>query len=316
VATNPDVLICESLEKSFGTRKAVDNVTFRISLGECYGLLGPNGAGKTTTISIACGLLEPDSGSVEICGEKLFYHSTAPKMHIGYVPQEIALYSELSTSKNLEFFGHLYGLSGSHLHKRVKEVLEIVGLQDRANERISNFSGGMKRRANIAAGLLHNPRLLVLDEPTVGVDPQSRNAILESVEALRNEGMAILYTTHYMEEAARLCDRVGIIDAGKIIAEGTQKELVSKISSGDTVKVDVGEDVQKAVKILNSLPGITKVTEANGELLVGYESSKNGIVKQIVSELDGFGVEVRSVYVIEPNLEDVFLSLTGKELRD
>ena len=219
--STPDgpVLECAGLRKRFGELEAVRGVGFRIDPGETYGLLGPNGAGKTTTISMVCGLLEPDDGEVLVCGAPLTVSSVREREAIGYVPQEIALYPDLTGRENLRFFGRLYDLSGADAGRRAAEVLEIVGLAERADDRVRTYSGGMQRPLNIAVGLLHRPRLLVLDEPTAGVDPQSRNAILEAVEVLAGEGLAVLYTTHYMEEAERLCDRVGIIDSGLLQAE-------------------------------------------------------------------------------------------------
>ena len=209
-----EVLSCDGLRKTFGDRVAVDDVGFSIAAGETYGLLGPNGAGKTTTISMICGLLNRDAGRVTLQGRALDTDTVDVKAAIGFVPQEIAIYPDLTARENLRFFGKLYGLSGRELDARIDRILDTIGLADRGDERTDAFSGGMKRRLNIGLGMLNDPILLVLDEPTVGVDPQSRNAILDSVEALACEGMAVLYTTHYMEEAERLCDRVGILDEG------------------------------------------------------------------------------------------------------
>ena len=209
------VLICRELRKRFGDLEAVRGVSFEIAQGETYGLLGPNGAGKTTTISMVCGLLEADAGEVLVVGKPLTTRSVAERAAIGYVPQELAIYPDLNARENLRFFARLYGLAPATARARVDEVLAVIGLTDRAREQTKNFSGGMQRRLNIGIGLLHRPKLLILDEPTVGVDPQSRNAILESVEQLSSEGMAVLYTTHYMEEADRLCDRIGIVDLGE-----------------------------------------------------------------------------------------------------
>ena len=235
--TQGPVLECRGLRKTFDDLVAVDDVGFRIAEGETYGLLGPNGAGKTTSISMICGLLNRDAGEVIVDGQPVTTKSVNAKRSIGYVPQDIAIYPDLSARENLTFFARLYGIPGSQLKGRVEEVLEIIGLADRAKEKSDNFSGGMKRRLNIGIGLLHKPHLLVLDEPTVGVDPQSRNAILESVEMLSTQGMGVLYTTHYMEEAERLCDRVGIIDHGKIVAEGTRRELVELVGQHDRIKL-------------------------------------------------------------------------------
>jgi ABC-2 type transport system ATP-binding protein len=309
------VLACSGLEKHYGDRKAVDGVTFEIAKGECYGLLGPNGAGKTTTISMACGLLERDSGEVLVEGQTLHPTSVDLKSVIGYVPQEIALYPELSVRDNLRFFGRLYGLGGSHLDDRIKSVIEIVGLGERSTEKVNRFSGGMKRRANIAAGLLHEPHLLVLDEPTVGVDPQSRNAILEAVAQLRDAGMAILYTTHYMEEAERLCNRVGIIDAGLLIAEGTRRELVSQVRGQDRVRLVAAGDIESLARACKQIDGVDDVIHHEDGLELAVRDGR--LVLQAVVQAAGVaGADLSSIEVVEPDLEAVFLALTGKELRD
>jgi len=227
------VLECRDLRKSFGELTAVDGVSFRIAAGETYGLLGPNGAGKTTSISMAVGLMQRDDGQVLVDGEPLHPGTTGLKAKIGLVPQDIAIYPDLTARENLRFFGRLYDMPRAKLRGRTDEVLEIIGLSDRADDRADTFSGGMKRRLNIGIGLLHAPRLLVLDEPTVGVDPQSRNAILESIEQLGSEGLAVLYTTHYMEEAERLCDRIGIIHRGRLRSEGTLQSLRARTGLGD-----------------------------------------------------------------------------------
>ena len=218
MSSNQRILECRELRKSYGDLVAVNGISFHIAEGETYGLLGPNGAGKTTTISMICGLLERDGGEVLIDGVQLTPRSVAVKAGIGYVPQELAIYPDLTAKENLRFFARLYGVSGKEARRRIDEVLGIIGLVERADDMVKAYSGGMKRRLNIGIGLLHRPRLLVLDEPTVGVDPQSRNAILESVERLADEGIGVLYTTHYMEEAERLCDRVGIVDLGELKA--------------------------------------------------------------------------------------------------
>ncbi len=220
------VLNCSNLKKHYGERQAVNGLSFTIGWGETYGLLGPNGAGKTTTLSMLCGLVKPDLGSIQVLGHPMGTGACIAKTHVGYVPQEIALFPDLTCRENLMFFGRLQGLSRKAAKRRVVETLEMVELMDRVDERVGTFSGGMKRRANIACGLLHEPALLVLDEPTVGVDPQSRNAILENIAMLAEGGLAVLYTTHYMEEARRLCDRIGIVDQGSLVAEGTQEELL------------------------------------------------------------------------------------------
>ncbi len=309
------VLACHDLRKSFGSREAVRGVSFEIARGATYGLLGPNGAGKTTTISMACGILYRDGGEVVVDGHPLDVGSTAAKAAIGLVPQELAIYPDLSARENLAFFGRLYGMGGRELGARIDEVLEVVDLADRAKDRTEHYSGGMKRRLNIAIGLLHRPRLLVLDEPTVGVDPQSRNAILTSVEALSAEGMGILYTTHYMEEAERLCDRVGIIDEGRIIAEGTRPELVALVGGVDKVSLTATGNLQGAARAVERVPGVRGVTvnETGLDLLVDGARSR---LPQLLEEVSRDGVSIRSVEVIEPDLEAVFLHLTGKALRD
>jgi len=229
------VLEIKNLGKSFDTTTAVDNLSLTVSSGEIYGLLGPNGAGKTTTISLICGLLQPDTGNVLIEGKDLRVHPIDVKSMLGYAPQEIALYEELSALENVRFWGKLYGLSGRELNDRAETVLAMVGLTDRAKDSIDKYSGGMKRRINLAVALLHQPRLLLLDEPTAGVDPQARLNLLQVIRELAGTGTGILYTTHYMEEAENLCDRIGIIDQGRLLAEGTLHELISMLGEGKIV---------------------------------------------------------------------------------
>ncbi len=301
------------LVKRFGQRVAVDDVSFEIASGETYGLLGPNGAGKTTTISIICGLLRADAGSVEVAGSPVTTSTVAARRHIGYVPQEIAIYPDLSARENMQLFGRLQGLSGRSLTNRIDEVLDILGLRDRAKERTENYSGGMQRRLNIGLGLLHEPALLVLDEPTVGVDPQSRNAILDSVEALSAGGIALLYTTHYMEEAERLCDQVGIMDEGKLIAQGTRRELVTQIGEHDRVKLVLTDEID--LDPIQRLEGVYRIVPAGprADVYVDEAASRLPAILQRIGQLGG---QVKSVEVVEPDLEAVFLHLTGKALRD
>ena len=310
------ILSVDKIRKVFGDLTAVDAVSFTIAEGESYGLLGPNGAGKTTSISMICGLLRMDSGEVTVAGQAMNGNSALAKSAIGYVPQEVALYQDLTGRENLRFWGKLYRLRGKELAARVDEALTTVGLLDRANDKVAHYSGGMQRRLNIAAGLLHKPRLLVLDEPTVGVDPQSRNAILESVEALKASGTAILYTTHYMEEAERLCDRVGIIDLGRLIAEGTRRELVTTIGERDRVQLMAASgDIAAFAVQAQSIPGVTQATvDGEGIELLCTEGRK--LLPKILEAADKAGVAVTSVEVFEPDLEAVFLNLTGKALRD
>ena len=310
-----DVLVVDSVVHRFGDLTAVDGVSFRIAPGETYGLLGPNGAGKTTTISMVAGLLAADAGSVRVAGEVMGPRAVAPKRHLGLVPQDLAIYPELTARENLTFFGRLQGLGGSALAARVGEVLDLLELTDRAKDPTKEFSGGMKRRLNIGVGLLHRPTLLILDEPTVGVDPQSRNAILESVEALSVEGMAVLYTTHYMEEAERLCDRIGIIDSGRLQAEGTRDELVRLTGEADTIRITgsgIGTPVETA---LRGLPHVRQVdaTAREVRLLVHDAPAR---VADIVTTATAAGMSLSGVEISRPDLESVFLHLTGKALRD
>ncbi len=309
------VLGCEGLRKSFGDRVAVDGVSFSIAAGETYGLLGPNGAGKTTTISMVCGLLTRDDGHVSLLGRELDTRTVEVKAGIGFVPQEIAIYPDLTARENLRFFGKLYDLSGRALDDRIDRILKTIGLDDRANERTGEFSGGMKRRLNIGLGMLNDPSLLILDEPTVGVDPQSRNAILDSVEALATEGMAVLYTTHYMEEAERLCDRVGILDEGVLKAEGTRRELISLVGEHDRLHIDARGDLEAAALAAASVPGVEEAVARDGGIdLLAVDARAS--LAEIVRTIDHTGASIGSMEVHEPNLEAVFLHLTGKALRD
>jgi ABC-2 type transport system ATP-binding protein len=309
------VLVCRDIRKRFGEIEAVKGVSFRIGEGETYGLLGPNGAGKTTTISIACGLLEPDAGQVTVAGRPLTIRSVAEKAAIGYVPQELAIYPDLTARENLRFFARLYGLPREAEAARIDEVLEVIGLTERAGDPTKEFSGGMQRRLNIGIGLLHRPRLLILDEPTVGVDPQSRNAILESVEQLSSEGMAVLYTTHYMEEAERLCDRIGIVDLGELKAEGTRAELVALVGEHDRIALEGTGDLQAAVRAARTLTQVRAASTENGTIQLIADDARS-VLPELLSVAADAGVGVSSVDVDRPDLEAVFLQLTGRALRD
>jgi ABC-2 type transport system ATP-binding protein len=309
------LLRCDGLVRRFGERTAVDGVSFHISAGETYGLLGPNGAGKTTTISMIAGILRPDAGRVELDGRRIDAHDPEAKRSLGLVPQEIALFDDLSAEENLRFFGSLQGLRGADLRSRIAATLELVGLSDRAKDRVGEFSGGMQRRANIAVGLLHRPRLLVLDEPTAGVDPQSRNQILESIEQLGAEGMAVLYTTHYMEEAERLCDRVGIIDRGRIVAEGTRRELVAQIGEHDRLVVRAEGPLDAFAASVRGLHGVHEVHIGSGSVDVVVDDAASTLAA-VVGAATHDDVVVSGIEVREPNLEAVFLHLTGTALRD
>ncbi len=294
---------------------AVNGINLTIERGEIFSLLGPNGAGKTTTISMMSGLLTPTEGDVFINGKSIVKDPIAVKKMIGVVPQEIALYPQISARQNLEFFGKLYGLSGAELARRCDEVLDFIGLKDRQNERIDSYSGGMKRRVNIGVGLLHKPELVFMDEPTVGIDPQSRRSILDAVKTLNGEGMTVLYTTHYMEEAQELSDRVGIFDHGELIACGEQGELMQKIGEKDTILINVGEGAESAIEIVKRVPGIDGATAENGTLKLLAGRGRQTL-PAVIKALDEAGVALQSVEVKEPNLEAVFLELTGRALRD
>lgn len=285
------MLRLNQLRKSFGAVAAVDSVSLEIRRGEVFGLLGPNGAGKSTTIGMAVGLLAPDSGSVELEGVG---PPTDPKVraHIGVAPQALAVYDDLTGEENLRFFGRLYGLRASVLRERVAAVLDMVGLSARSADRVGTYSGGMKRRLNLAAALVHDPPLLLLDEPTAGVDPQSRNNILDLVRELASRGRSIGYTTHYMEEADRLCDRVAIIDRGRILALGTVHELIERHGGKSLITVTRENGEDQRIETADPLPDITR--------LLAPGSSES----------------VRAVRIDRPDLESVFLSLTGRSLRD
>lgn len=315
VVADPPVLQVHDLVRRFGDHTAVDQVSFEIQPGETYGLLGPNGAGKTTIISMIAGLLRADAGQVSLLGQPL---TSSRRSLVGLVPQDIALYPDLSAIENLHFFGKLQNLNGSALRQRIDAVLDVVGLRERAKDRIDTYSGGMKRRANIAVGLLHEPRLLILDEPTVGVDPQSRNSILESVAELGGSGMAVLYTTHYMEEAERLCDRVGIIDQGRLIAEGTRDELVEHLGQKATVNLRVQggcADTEAWRVELRGLADVSAVQDTESGASVVATSGPQLIAPAVLAAQRNH-LAVVGVEVAQPDLEAVFLHLTGKALRD
>ena len=305
------------LRKSFGDNEAVKGITFTIDEGEIFSLLGPNGAGKSTTIGMLSTLLVPTAGDATVAGHSIRGDTMAVRAAIGVVPQEIALYETLSARENLLFWGRMHGLGGAHLRTRVAAVLDMIGLSDRAREHISGFSGGMKRRLNIGVGLLHEPRLVFMDEPTVGIDPQSRRAILDAVKALRASGLTVLYTTHYMEEAAELSDRVGIIDHGELIAMGTQAELTRLVGSKETLRLHLGEEEDAAAltAALAALPGVERASMIDGAVVAVVEDAET-IIAPAITAANAAGVRVHSVDIEEPNLEAVFLHLTGRALRD
>jgi ABC-2 type transport system ATP-binding protein len=302
-----------NLSKSYDGVQALKGISFNIKQGEFFGLLGPNGAGKTTTISIMSTLLQPNEGSVSIAGFDLKSNPTECKKNIGVVPQEIALYNELSAYDNLLFWGSLYDVPTAELRLRIDETLTLFGLYDRRNDKVKTYSGGMKRRINIASALLHQPKVLFMDEPTVGIDPQSRNLIFEVVEKLHKEGMTIVYTTHYMEEAERFCDRIGIIDSGKIIAQGTLEELksLSKITETIVVSfVNLSDDLYQ--KISAEWAGATRIENA----IHFISSDVKRDLSVVVLKCNQAGLSISHIDIKKVNLETIFLSLTGKQLRD
>jgi ABC-2 type transport system ATP-binding protein len=311
------MLQIRGLQKSFGALRAVDGVSFEIGAGEIVGVLGPNGAGKTTTVSLIAGLLRPDGGDVLIDGSPLRGDTDPAKGKLGLVPQELALYDELSARENLRFFGGLQGVTGSALDAAIASTLLLVGLQDRASHRVATFSGGMKRRLNLAAGLLHAPQILLLDEPTVGVDPQSRNAIFDNLETLKKQGKALLYTTHYMEEAERLCDRIVIIDQGKVAAQDTLRGLYRSLPALNQLTVEFGAPLADGPWLaeVRALSGVTSATISGERLNVGMSDLSSG-APLVLGWLSAHGHAYQHVHSERGDLEAVFLALTGKTLRD
>jgi ABC-2 type transport system ATP-binding protein len=314
------VLTVSDLRKRYGDLPAVDDVCFSVSKGECFGLLGPNGAGKTTTISIICGILRPDSGRVLIDGRQITSDTSPIKQRIGYVPQDLALYEELDAVGNLRLFGALYRLGGDALRRRIDEALALTGLADRAREPVARFSGGMKRRLNIGAALLHDPDLLIFDEPTVGVDPQSRNAIFDTLKALQSRGKTLIYTTHYMEEVERLCDRVAIMDHGRVIANDTLPGLRRLLPDRDRLQVELanvrGDGSGNGwLEQLTTLPGV-RLVRLDGATLTLEIDHIGRDVPAILTWLDARNFHVRSASTRHTALEDIFLHLTGRSLRD
>jgi ABC-2 type transport system ATP-binding protein len=304
------------LRKRFGDIEALRGISFSVSAGEIYGLLGPNGAGKSTTISILCGLVSPDAGEVRLNGIDVGQRPLEARRSLGVVPQEVALYTELSATDNLRFFGRLYGLRGGELRRRVEEILARVNLADRAREPVERYSGGMLRRLNIAIGVLHGPKVVLLDEPTVGLDPQTRLSILELVRTIAKDGAAVLYTTHYLDEAERLCDRIGIIDHGAILAEGTLAELRRAAGEREIVALRGSFQPDAITAGLGAGLGseITLIKADAGELLFSLERAERQL-PELLAKAAALG-QVREVAVKQPSLENLFIKLTGRELRD
>ena len=311
------ILEVKELVKKYGDFTAVGGVSFNIMEGEIFSLLGPNGAGKTTTISMLSTLYIPTSGMAIVGGHSITKEPMAVRNLIGVVPQDLALYEELTARENMSFWGQMYGLTGKTLKIRVDEVLEQIGLTEKARQRVKTYSGGMKRRVNIGVGLLHKPQLLFMDEPTVGIDPQSRRAILDSVKGLNKQGMTVLYTTHYMEEAAELSDRVGIMDHGELIALGTQAELTKQVGEMETLILHVSEndDPERLAAAIRTLDMVRKADVTDHTVTVIVPEAEEALAPA-VTKANELGIKIHSVDMQEPNLEAVFLHLTGRALRD
>lgn len=305
----------EELVKKFGDNVAVDNICLEIEEGEVYGLLGPNGAGKSTIINIICGLLSKDRGKVAILGRDIKHDPNFAKKNIGIVPQDIAIYDELTAYENIKFFAGLYGLQRNLLKERVEEALEFVGLIDKAKIRPRGFSGGMKRRLNIACAIAHRPKLIIMDEPTVGIDPQSRNHILQSVKKLNKMGSTIIYTSHYMEEVEEISSRIAIIDHGKVIAEGTNEELKAIVTNTNSVWITVDSTSRINASQLKAIKGVTNV-EIDGNLIKVNSSADINNLDKLILYFTANEVSIKSIESKTPNLESVFLTLTGRKLRD
>lgn len=303
------------LEKYYEDFKAVDGISFEVKSGEIFGLLGPNGAGKTTTLSMLSGLIKPTGGDLFIFGKNYLKNSNELKRLVGIAPQSLTLYSTLTAYDNLAFFGGIYGFRGNKLKERIDEVLKIVSLYDRKKEIVDHFSGGMKRRLNLAIALLHEPKILFLDEPTVGVDPQSRNAIFEAIQKLNKEGMTIIYTTHYMEEAEKLCNQIAIIDNGKIVALNSPEKLCALVGQG-CFRVGISEgNISLLVSTLEAEESIKSIKYSNSFLEVEAQNLQESLMI-FMDHVSKFKIRLMSLNVFEPNLETVFLKLTGKQLRD
>ncbi len=305
----------EGLTKRYGELTAVDSVSFVVRPGEIFGLLGPNGAGKTTTINCIAGLLTPTAGRVRVMGHDVQSDGPAARRSLGLAPQEIALYEELSAYENLAYWGGVYGLRGAVLRERVQEALRLIGLAERAREAVRNFSGGMRRRLNFACSILHKPRVLLLDEPAVGVDPQSRVHLLELIRAEARAGVSVLYTTHYMEEAESLCDRLGIIDRGRLVAQGTLPELRRMLGERDLLRLSGAFSLEAVRVALGSMKDVEVVHADDGHMVLALPEAPRRL-PAVLAALNGAGAEVRETTLTQPSLESLFLKLTGRELRE
>jgi ABC-2 type transport system ATP-binding protein len=309
------VIEVQDLRKSYGETVAVDGVSFRAEPGRVFGLLGPNGAGKTTTISCICGLLRPSSGRIRVLGHDAVLEPRLARARMGVVPQELALYDELSAEESLRYWGAAYGLRGDALRRRVGEVLEVAGLLDRAKTAVKKLSGGLKRRLNFACGIVHAPQVVLLDEPTVGVDPQSRVRLLDMVRTLAAQGACVLYTTHYMEEAQSLCDAIGIVDHGRLIALGSLDELRAMVGERDLVRFGGTFDREAAARVLARIEGLEVMEAAGDGVRVALRDASRRL-PELFAALAEARAEVRETTMTQPSLESLFIKLTGRELRD
>ena len=305
----------ENLIKRYNNMLAIDNLSLDISEGDIFGLLGPNGAGKTTLINSMLGLTKVDSGSIKIFGKDIKHHEMYIKKNIGIVPQEIALYQELTAYENLMFFGRLYGLRGEKLKEAVQSAFEFTGIEGRKNEIVKQYSGGMKRRLNIACAIVHKPKLIIMDEPTVGIDPQSRNQILNSVKALKDNGATIIYTSHYMEEVESLCNDVAIMDKGRVIAKGSKEELKDFVYTEEKITISVSSVSFTLVNSIKAIEGIKECEVEESVLNITSEKNKVGI-SSILTIIEASGAEILGLNIEKPTLESVFLTLTGRKIRD
>ncbi|MCF0149064.1 MAG: ABC transporter ATP-binding protein [Clostridium sp.] len=309
------VIEIKDLVKKYDDIIAVDNINLSIEEGEIYGILGPNGAGKSTTISLICSLLFPTSGEIKVFGEDIRKNLKSIKKHLGLVPQNIALYKDFTAYENVKFFGELYGLRGKKLNEAIDKALEFTGLLDVKKKKAEKFSGGMLRRLNIACAIVHKPKILIMDEPTVGIDPQSRNNIMQAVKKLNKEGVTIIYTTHYMEEAESLCSKIAIIDKGKIIVEGTKEELKDIVNDKKIFNVGVDDIYKVDVETLRNIEGVLDVSIDDNNVIITSAKEVNNI-SEIIKEISTEDLKINDLGFKEITLETVFLSLTGKKLRD
>ena len=310
------IIQLKDVTKRYDDKLAVDNISLDIEEGELFGLLGPNGAGKSTLISMICGLTKLDKGDITINGSSIKTNPIAAKQNIGLVPQEIALYENISAIDNLKFWGKMYSLKGNLLKERIEEVLEATGLKDRRKEKVSKFSGGMKRRLNIACAVMHYPKIVIMDEPTVGIDPQSRNNILEFTKGLnKKHGSTLIYTSHYMEEVEALCSKVCILDEGKVIAKGDQDHIKRMIMNEERVEITISEYKPEIDLILKKLNSVREVVYKDSKLTVIMQDTQRSI-QQIIEVLIKAEIGISDISIKKPTLETVFLSLTGKALRD